>query len=211
MDSSSAVLRASGSVRGARVDSAAAVLRLGERRRVDTLWVQSNFGRISGSGTPTNLRIAGQLTDISPIGPLIGLDSLATDSLFFSAALGGPDDSLGLNVTGRAVDLAVNENRVGEVNLGFVGRVDSTRRSLESGTGILTLQRFTRGNATVASAALQAAYKEGEVGITADAVVDRDRSARIVAQWVPADSARIHLDSVDLQTPVGRLGSGPPG
>jgi autotransporter translocation and assembly factor TamB len=42
--------------------------------------------------------------------------------------------------------------------------------------------------------------------MTADAVVDRDRGARIVARWVPGDSGLIHLDTVDLRTPVGSWG-----
>ena len=36
--------------------------------------------------------------------------------------------------------------------------------------------------------------------------MDRDRGARLVAQWVPGDSGLIHLDTVDLRTPVGPWG-----
>ena len=93
---------------------------------------------------------------------------------------------------------------VGEIELGFTGRLDADRRALESGHGTVTLERFSRGNLTVDSASLQAAYAGGGISLTADALMGRDRGARIIGRWNREGTAR--LDSIDLRTGVGRWG-----
>jgi hypothetical protein len=208
MDASRAVVHASGIIHDARVDSAEAVLSLTEgRRQIDTLWVQSNLGTVSGSGTiPSSLRVVGKLNDIGPVAPLLGLDSLATDSLSFTAGLGTPADSLAVSLTGRTHGLVINESRFGEIEWILAGRLDPARRSLDSGNGRVTLQRFAKADATVEAAAVNAVYASGEVGITADAAMDRDRNARIVARWFRGDSARIQLDTVQLRVVSGNWG-----
>ncbi len=197
---------ASGTVRGIRLDTALAVGRLGDGGRyLDTLSVRSNIGEISGSGAvPSNLRVAGRLNDLTPLAPLLGLDSLASDSVTFTAALTGPDDALAVDLAARADALLVGETRVGEVAFDGTGRLEPDRTSLESGRGTIAMKRVSHGSAVVESAALEADYAGRALAVTAGAVIDRDRSARIVGRWDRKDTPEIHLDSVDLQTRLGR-------
>jgi translocation and assembly module TamB len=204
-------LRAEGHVDRVSVDSLWATLRLANGvLEVDTLSLGSNVASATGAGGVAlfrpgaagepHFRLQGQLLDLSPLAPWVGVDSLALRSGSFTASVDGPSDRVRLGLVIEGAGLAQGRRRAGTVHASLEGEL-AADRSVTEGKAELILKQLSAPGNQVQEIRLQGSYLGRQLALRGETIVDRARGARVVLRAYP-DSAepRVWLDTLEAQT-----------
>jgi translocation and assembly module TamB len=193
-----------------RVDSLEATLALANGMlRVDTLKLRSNVGEVTAQGpvalfprtatAVSDLRIEGRLADLSPLAPMLKVDTIGVDSGGFSGTVKGPPDGRRVALHASAVGLAVGNSRVGSLDAAVSGEIKGDT-ALGPGTATVALNGLSRGASLVRSIRLHGDYDGSELDFHGETAFDDQRSTRLAGRWDPGPAQRrVHVDSLELK------------
>ncbi len=194
---------------GVQVDSLEAALGLANGMlRVDTLKLRSNVGEVTAQGPvalfprtatgASDLRFEGRLADLSPLAPMLKLDTIGVDSGGFSGSVKGPPERRQVALDAKATGLAVGTSRVGSLSAAAGGEIEGDS-ALGPGAATVALEGLSRSGTLVRSIRLRADYDGSGVDLRAESVFDEKRSTRLAGRWDPRPEQRhVQLDSINV-------------
>ena len=205
---------------GVAVDTLRSRLRFADGTlHVDTLSLESNVGAAGGAGRialplrelgdgsmsdssradTSAFRLAAELRDLSPLGPILGVEGLGLDTGIVSIALHGPRDHLHVIAGVQGTDLAWGPHRLGAMDASLEGEL-AADRSIRHGTGQVLLQGLSLSGRRIARLDIRGGYADRALSVHGDVDVDRVSGATVAAR-VFQDSAerRIELDTLNVK------------
>ncbi len=204
-----AELQAQGSLPGVTLDSLGATLQLRDGvARLDSLTLRSNVATAAGSGLiglfgnarsgPARLRFGARLRNLAPLSPYLGSAGLALDSGTVTATADGTGDRLQLGLNIQAGGLTNGKQRVDQ--LVASGHAELVRNHLSTGRGEVSAREIRTKKRSLQSLVAQGSFRNGELGLRGEALVDARHQAMIAVRLAPAAKEdQLHLDTLNLR------------
>ena len=204
-------LLGSGRFEGLSLDAFGSKLGLsGGTLMVDSLDLRSNVGAVTAAGTiglfgpgssrPSALRAQATLSDLAPLGSILGLEGLALDSGQVTLSLEGSRDQPSLRADVEATGLAIGGRRVAVVHGSLWGEL-APDRSIGTADGDLLLERVYAPGSPASNVRIQGSYGGEELALRAQVDQYGRRSAWIAARAYPGSGeGRVELDSLEVRS-----------
>ncbi|HEX5574259.1 MAG TPA: translocation/assembly module TamB domain-containing protein, partial [Gemmatimonadales bacterium] len=204
-----AELQAQGSLSGITLDTLGATLQLRDGvARLDSLTLRSNVATAGGSGLiglfgnarsgPARLRFGARLGNLAPLSPYLGIAGLALDSGTVTATADGAGDRLQLGLSLQAGGLTNGKQRVDQ--LVASGQAELVSDHLSSGRGEVSAREIRTKKRSLQSLVAQGSFRNGELGLRGEALVDARDQARVAVRLAPAAKEdQLHLDTLNLR------------
>jgi hypothetical protein len=202
-------LQAEGRLGELRLDSLGATLQLRQGvARLDSLTLRSNVATAAGSGLiglfgnarsgPARLRFGARLGNLAPLSPYLGIAGLALDSGTVTATADGTGDRLQLGLSLQVGGLTNGKQRVDQ--LVASGHAELVSNHLSSGRGEVSTRGIRTQKRSLQSLVARGSFRNGELGLRGEALVDAHHQARIAVRLAPAAKEdQLHLDTLNLR------------
>lgn len=204
-----------GEANGVALDSLGAVVRVEDGALiVDTVVARSSVGDLAARGRlglagaaiggPLAASLEARISDLAPLGPLLGVGPLGIDSGRVTLALEGTRTRPVVHGDVRAAELTHGSYRIRALEATLGASLDSGY-TLARGTGRVRLDGVSSGRQGIGRVQLEGRYGDRRGAVRGEAELDARRAARMAAR-LATDSAggRISLDTLELVAPEER-------
>jgi translocation and assembly module TamB len=202
-------VNAAGEANGISLDSLDATVRMEDGALlIDSLVARSSVGQLaahgrvgladSAIGGPLAGTVDARITDLAPLGPLLGVDTLGIDSGRVVLAIEGTRIRPVVHADVEASELTHGSYRLRALTATVGASLDSGY-TLARGNGRVRLEGLSSGRRGLSVVQLEAAYGDGQGSLRGEADLDAQRRARLSAR-LATDSAggRMTLDTFEL-------------
>jgi translocation and assembly module TamB len=200
---------AAGEANGVSLDSLGAAVRLDDGALlIDTLAARSSMGQLAAhgkiglAGSAVAGPLAGvadaRLTDLAPLGPLLGVESLGIDSGRVVLALEGTRSRPDVHAEVQASELTHGNYRIRALAATVRASLDSGY-TLGQGSGRLRLDGLSSGRQGMSRLQLEGSYGNRRGTLRGEAELDAHRRAWLASRLTTdGHDARISLDTLEL-------------
>src|SRR4051794_8753177 len=208
-------IAATGEANGVAVDSLQATVRLDRGTLlIDTLRALSSLGTAAARGRVglVGAAIGGSLegsveariSDLAPLGTLVGVDPLGIDSGRVVLAVEGTRTRPAVHAELQAAELTHGSYRIRALSAKVAASLDSGY-ALGHGTGEVRLEGLSSGKRGVSRMRLEGSYADQRGTLHGEADLDAQRKARVVAGLTrKGGGGQVSLDTLELNVPEDR-------
>ena len=208
-------IAAAGEANGVAVDSLQATVRLDRGTLlIDTLRARSSVGTAAARGRvglagaaiggPLEGSLEARISDLAPLGPLVGMEPLGIDSGRVVLALEGTRTRPAVHAEVQAAELTHGPYRIRALSATVAASLDSGL-ALAQGTGQVRLEGLSSGKQGVSRLQLEGSYADRRGTLLAEADLDAQRHARVAARLTrEGGGGQVSLDTLELTAPEDR-------
>ena len=208
-------IAAAGEANGVAVDSLQATVRLDRGTLlIDTLRARSSVGSAAARGRvglagaaiggPLEGSLEARISDLAPLGTLVGVELLRIDSGRVALALEGTRTRPAVHAEVHAAELTHGSYRIRALSATVAASLDSGY-ALAQGTGQVRLEGLSSGKQGVSRLQLEGSYADRRGTLRGEADLDAQRHARVAARLTrEGGGGQVSLDTLELTAPEDR-------